>query len=215
MKKTILVAAIVLALCGSATAQTTFSLGLKAGGGMARQNISGVDWKLGFDGGAFFSVAFGQSFSIQPEILYTMKGLSVSSLDWKLNYIEIPILVKRQISMAGNVKPVFFVGPAIGILASAKSNISATGETGDIDIKDAFKSTDIGLCAGGGIELAVGTNGKLTMDIRGTFSITDNFEKTTPETELYKTGDTGLHNWNVAFMVGYGFDISPKAVSNP
>jgi len=52
----------------------------------------------------------------------------------------------------------------------------------------------------------VGTSGKLTLDARFTISLTDNFDKSSQEVEDIVT-DESLRNWNLALMVGYGFQL--------
>jgi hypothetical protein len=215
-----MITAMVLVLCGGATAQTTLDLGLKAGGGMSKLNVEGFDWKTGFDGGAFLSINFGQNFSIQPEVLYTQKGMKLSfmglvDVTWKLDYVEVPVLIKRTFPTSGSVKPVLFAGPAIGFLTTAKLTASALGIEEEFDIKDVHKSTDFGLCVGGGIDWLMGTSGKLTMDVRFTASLTDNFDRTNDVVEAYIPAGEGLHNWNIAFMVGYGFNLGKSAGVNP
>lgn len=214
MRRTIVIGVMVMALCGGAAASTTFDLGLKVGGGMSKLNIEGVDWKTGLDGGAFFNIKLNPNLSIQTEILYAQKGLKLDLMGlgeykWVMDYIEIPIVVKRGFSTTGNVKPVFFAGPAIGFLISAKQTLSLMGTEAEDDIKEVFKSTDIGLTVGAGIDWLMGTSGKLVMDLRFTISLTDNFDKSTALVEDI-VSDESLRNWNMAVMVGYGFGLGNK-----
>ncbi len=214
MRKPTVVAVMVMALCGSVAASTTFDLGLKVGGGMSRLNIEDFDMKAGFDGGAFFNVKFNPKLSIQTEILYAQKGTKFSLLGgeikWKLDYIEIPILVKQRVSTAGNVKPVFFAGPAIAILTSAKRISSSAGTDEEEDIKEEFESTDIGLAVGAGIDWLMGTSGILVMDLRFTVSLTNNSAAESASSVGFYVGDQSLRNWNITFMVGYGFQLGNK-----
>jgi hypothetical protein len=217
VKRSMMVAVMVLALCGGAMAQTISDVGFKAGGGMSKLNIEGVDWKMGFDGGAFLNMKFSPNLSIQPEVLYTQKGLKVDIMglaeyEWKMDYIEVPILVRREIPTSGNVRPVFFAGPAVSFLTSAKQTLSFMGDEVEEDIKDVFKSTDIGLIVGGGLDWLVGTSGKLVTDVRFTISLSDNFDKSSPLVEDIVT-DESLRNWNLTFMVGYAFGLGGKSGS--
>ncbi len=214
MRKMILAVAMVLLLCGGATAQTTFDLGLKVGGGMAKVNISGVDFKFGLDGGAFFGITPWPNTTIQTELLYAQKGMKVdiagvAEYKWKLDYIEVPILLKRTFPTQGSLKPYLTVGPVIGFLTSAKEveSIPLLGLEEEEDIKDAFKSTDIAIAVGGGLDYLVGTNGMLLLDLRFSISLTDNFEDKEKVEGAIIEGDESLRNWNITFMVGYGFEL--------
>lgn len=207
----VMVAVLVMALCGGAMAQPNLDLGFKLGGGMSKLNIEGVDWKMGFDGGAFCDIKLSPSFSIQPEVLYAQKGLKIDLMglgefEWKMDYVEVPILVKRGIPTSGNVTPVFFAGPVVSFLTSAKQTVSFMGQEAEDDIKDVFTSTDLGLLVGGGLDWLVGTSGKLVIDLRFTISLTDNFDKSSPLVEDI-VSDESLRNWNLAFMLGYGFGL--------
>ncbi|MEN6561432.1 MAG: porin family protein [Acidobacteriota bacterium] len=107
----------VLALPQAAAAGVKF--GLKGGANVA--NVNGnfsdalADWKstVGFCGGIFLELNFGRVLTIQPEILYTMKGADTGEGKLKFDYIEIPVLLKVRIPM-GSVHPFVFAGPAFG-----------------------------------------------------------------------------------------------------
>jgi hypothetical protein len=212
MRRPTMIAVMVMALCGSVAASTTFDLGLKVGGGMSKLNIAGADMKAGLDGGAFFGIRLNPNLSIQTEILYAQKGmefnlLGLGDFKWEMDYIEIPIVVKRGFSTSGNLKPVFFAGPAISFLSSAKRTSSVMGTEEEEDIKEGFKSTDIGVTAGAGLDWLMGTNGRLVADLRLTISLIEN--RDTSSDILQDTiGDEGsLRNLNITLMVGYGFEL--------
>jgi len=170
--------------------------GVKVGLDMANftgDDVSDAKMKLGIVGGGFITYAFSDLFAIQPELIFSMKGAKYEptggSYDFKLNYIEIPVLAKVLLAGGGNFKPNFYAGPAIGFLLSAKSDTT--------DVKDITKSTDFGLIGGAGADLHMGTGpGKITFDIRyevGLTSIDDS------------GADAKINNSTISFLVGYGF----------
>src|SRR3990170_4963838 len=55
-----------------------------------------TDMRLGFVGGGFLAINFHEAFAIQPEVVYSMKGIEDPDSDgaFKLNYVQIPILAK-------------------------------------------------------------------------------------------------------------------------
>ena len=150
---------------------------------------------LGFAFGGFLTYNFSPSFALQPEVLYSMKGFTISvegeEVDMKMNYLEIPLLFKFILG-TGPTKPCLFAGPSLGVLLSSEMS----GEGGSIDTDELWKSTDLGLAFGGGVGFPAG-KGSLTLDARYTMGIS-------------KTPDSGgedidIKNSNISFMVGYGF----------
>ncbi|WP_320814404.1 porin family protein [Flavobacterium sp.] len=108
---------------------------------------------VGYSVGFFTEIALTETFSIQPEILYSAQG-SKSHLFYggynfdvtmKLNYINVPVMFKYKAADKFSLE----AGPYIGFLTSAKlklKNSSLGSETEDI--KDLIKSTDLGFALG-------------------------------------------------------------------
>ena len=109
----------------------------------------------------------------------------------KLDYLEIPVLVKYMIPTEGKISPCFFAGPAVGMLMSAKY--------GDEDVKDFTKSIDFGVAFGAGVDVAMGEKGKLTFDARYTLGLANIVDE--------EGVDDKVKNANISFMVGYSFPI--------
>lgn len=154
MKKILLSAVAVMAF-GVAQAQE-IKFGAKAGlnianlGGDAETDGS----RTGFHIGAVAEFKLTETFSIQPELVYSMQGAKtkfgieelgmVVEEDLKLDYINIPIMAKYYVMEGLSLE----AGPQIGFLMSAKF--------GSEDVKDGYKSIDFGLAAGVGYELPMG-----------------------------------------------------------
>jgi opacity protein-like surface antigen len=200
-----------------ASAQGLTGYGIKAGLNLA--NISedwSDDWegvekkmKTGFSVGGFITYSINEMFAIQPEALYTMKGAKWEWADegWqdeeKLAYLEIPVLAKFTIPTQGNIAPNLFVGPALGILLSAKYYEEWDSESEERDIKDDMKSTDFGLAFGAGVEIGM-PHSAITIDGRYTLGLTNTCEPyTDPETGEETECDE--KNGVISFMVGYSF----------
>jgi hypothetical protein len=131
------------------TAAAGVKFGIKGGANIA--NVNGdftetiADWKssVGFCGGIFIELNFGRILTIQPEVLYTMKGADAGTGKLKFDYLEIPILLKIRIP-TGSLHPFVFAGPAFGF------NLKAALE--GIEINDMPKA-DYGAVVGGGLQL--------------------------------------------------------------
>ena len=170
-------------------------------GGINLANVAGDsvemnETKLCFGGGGFVEFPVAPLISVQPQLLYMMKGMKWggdTDSGVRLSYIEIPVLVKVNIPMAGPFNPNLFVGPYLGLNTGAEAYIEGVDE----DIKDQIKSTDYGLVLGGGFDYALAT-GKLTFDARYSMGLTS-IDDTDDDDDVKNTG--------IMFMVGYGFSL--------
>jgi hypothetical protein len=141
-------------------AAANIQFGIKAGGNIAKPTGADADdpmatlkSRVGFTGGIFFAFNFGKVLTIQPEIVYTMKGASYVALDdsytRKLyaDYIEIPLLLKLRIPLPV-IQPFVFAGPSVGFKLSEKT------EQDGVPIGDVlFKNNDYGAIFGAGVNL--------------------------------------------------------------
>lgn len=161
MKKTFLALALSLGVAGAAQAQSAH-FGIKAGASLTNFTGKGAgtnDYKFGFNGGFIANFAANDVFSIQPEVLYSMKGAKLdetiggTTLTQKqtLHYIDVPVLAHIN---AGGL--FFELGPQIGFLAAAKASIEANGQSASQDVKDQIKSVDFGYAAGLGYQMMNG-----------------------------------------------------------
>lgn len=120
-------------------------------GGLNITNITGdsdTNALVGFQVGGFAEIKIIERLAIQPELLYSTQGASYrligghdSSLELKLNYINIPVLAKFYVTKQFTVEG----GPQLGFLVSAKY-------FGKND-KDSYNSTDLGFNFGAGYNL--------------------------------------------------------------
>ena len=188
----------VLAAFTTTAAAEGMMIGAKGGLNIAKAYGDDVpddaDWAYGFIGGGFFNYMFAEMFAVQPELLYAMKGWKVTAadeteVDVKLNYIEIPVLLKVMIPTEGMIDPSIFAGPSIGFLMTAEAD--------DVDIKDNLKSTDFGLVVGAGIDYMLQEGkGAIMLDARYSLGLT-----TVDDT----ADEADVKNHGIAVMVGYGY----------
>ncbi|KAF2518520.1 PorT family protein [Flavobacterium salilacus subsp. salilacus] len=151
MKKLLLSAAAIMAFSVVSHAQE-IKFGVKAGlniadfGGDAETEGS----RTGFHAGGLAEFKLTETFSIQPELLYSMQGakgkdiLTGEEYDLKFDYINIPIMAKYYLMEGLSIE----AGPQVGFLMSAKAE--------DEDIKDSYKSIDIALNGGVAYDLPMG-----------------------------------------------------------
>ena len=155
-----------------AASSLTFAqtFGLKAGVNVASISNDGYDdtkSKVGFNAGAFANVPLGESFSIQPEVLYSQMGAkteyklgsTTASSELKLDYITVPVMFQYRFV------PQFYLeaGPEFGFLVSAKSKSSLNDNSSVVELnKDNFNGFNLGLGIGAGYDITknIGINAR-------------------------------------------------------
>jgi hypothetical protein len=173
--KRLMTVLLIAAFAGLATlpqpAAAGVQFGIKAGGNMAkptgldaRDPLATLQSRVGFLGGIFLAVNLSRVFTIQSEVLYTMKGATYVALDdtytdkLYADYIEVPLLLKLRIPTPV-VQPFIFAGPTVGFKLQEK--LMSNGE--EVPLTEAlFKNNDYGAIFGAGLNL--GRN--LMLDVR-------------------------------------------------
>ena len=148
MKKSLVV---VLALCFSTIyAQDKSSFGIKAGVNFAKltgDDVEDADGRTGLNIGAIFELPISESFSIQPEVVYSQQGLQSEEngieSKLKLDYINIPVMAKFYVSDGFALE----LGPLFGFNINSEFEVDGGGSSASADFEAA--SFDLGL--GGGI----------------------------------------------------------------
>ncbi len=181
-------------------AQKKLGAGIKAGINIANQVTSGdaenVDTKalVGFHGGVTVSYFIIDQVAIQIDGLISQKGsnwndLSFSGKD-KLSYLDIPVLVRFQALDFLNVH----AGPQFGFLLKA----TQFPDDGDkYDIKDYYKSSDIGF--------VLGAEGNLPLNFNVTLRYI--FGLSVVNTQYYYDVDDWRNN---VFQVSLGYRLMGK-----
>lgn len=154
--------------------------GIKAGVNLSnfyQEELGSQNLRLGFNAGIFTELAVGESFSIQPELLFTTKGNQITygendnlfqnllngdedaltgDVETNLTYIELPVLAKFTINEVINLH----VGPYVSYLLDASSQVDGTlsDRLGELD-RNGFNTWDYGVAAGIGVDLNLVTIG--------------------------------------------------------
>jgi hypothetical protein len=179
--------------------------GIKAGMNIANMHgddVPGLQSRVGFCGGGFVTLGLKDVFAIQPEILYTQKGVKwevrlippgPNDGTLKLDYIEIPFLFKLMSPVKGGVKGNLYVGSYFAINVNAKCRIETNVTTEEWDYGTFVKDTDFGIVLGGGADFSL-KKGEIVLDGRYTLGLTT-------------TSEDGWDQKNkvVSFMLGYSF----------
>ncbi|QXP58828.1 porin family protein [Olleya sp. HaHaR_3_96] len=155
MKKLLFITAITIFGFTNAQAQEV-EFGAKIGAnftsiyGDTNDNVELITSVINF--GVYSEISLTEKFSFQPEIMYSIQGFSinddVAGTDdiVSLNYLNVPLMGKYHVTKGLSLE----AGPQIGFLLSAKNE--------DIDVKDTFKSIDVGVNLGLEYKLENGLN---------------------------------------------------------
>lgn len=169
------IAAIVFAHADAAAQQ--LQAGVRAGVNLANVSVDGDDSRPSFDtraglvAGAFVTWQAVSWLQVQPEVLYAAKGASLEQegIDAQLilDYLEVPLLARVTRRVSGT--SVYVVaGPALAWRLGAKSRAEFSGATEEIDLAGDVESFDLGIVAGGGVDV-----GRFVIDARYTFGVRD------------------------------------------
>jgi len=173
MKKTSLLIAFLFV---SLAAFSQVGLGIKAGVNFSNIDFEDIstDSKTGFHFGGFANVKLGETFALQPEILYSTIGAEFpdGTDDIDFHYLQIPILLQANLSILN-----LYAGPQIGII----TNVDVP-EPYD----DEFKSTDWSMIFGAGIDLPL----KFEVGGRYVYGITD-------VSDIPDFGSVNNHTWQL------------------
>jgi hypothetical protein len=115
----------------------------------------------------------GADWAIQTEGLFTMKGAALASANAsataKLDYLEVPVLLRYDVAVGGRVRPFAYVGPSASLKTTC--DIEAHGQGGSLNLSceeaarrfgtpgtsSSYVVGDVGGVVGGGIALNVGS----------------------------------------------------------
>lgn len=191
----------------SVSAQT--SIGVKAGIGISDISVEddgSFDSRTAFIGGGFATIGLGETFFVQPELLYALKG---ASSDFEgveatigLDYIEIPLLFGAQFGLGGSsVVPRVFAGPAVAFETGCKISGEEGGVSVELDCEEAeiqTKSVDFGLVFGAGLAIPLG-GFELILDGRYDLGLTN------IDDSEFESASAKNRAWQ--FMAGVGFPV--------
>ena len=192
--KTLFASLMLGSMCSAGLYAQGIDFGLKAGVNLANQKITGVyemdtKAKVGFHGGVFVTWMFSEQLGLQPEVLFSAQGSKDDEdlYDYSIitNYVNIPVLVRFDINDTFSVH----AGPQFGILMSAKEDDGS----GKDDIKDDFKTTDIGLALGAEANLPL----NFGVGLRYAFGLTNVLK------EEMSFDDTEIKNGTLQIYVKY------------
>jgi opacity protein-like surface antigen len=161
-------------------------------------------------GGSFVMMFSGLPIGIEADLLYMIGGTKLEAdvntgggvvkvtQTEKLTSLQIPVLFVGKFTTKSIVSPYAYVGPALGIVLSAKTLVEAPGfESSETDAKSEVNTTDFALVFGGGAEFMVAKKIGITADVRYSLGLSD----------LAKSDDVKAKSRNLMFFAGVLFHL--------
>lgn len=217
MRKLVLIILLLILLILSLVSRGLAEMGIKTGINKTDLHFSIRIPNVSFDSrstwliGLFYAFNISKHVTLQPEIFYAQKGgisketfsKEVITINHKLSYIEIPLLVKFKIPNKSFIKPLFFFGPYAAYCLNAKAEQTAFRETEEIDLEKYIKKWDFGLVFGAGLEFNLkGMN--FLVDARYSFGFT-NIARNYDEIYYEFTESDFIKNSAFVILIGAGF----------
>lgn len=131
----------------------------------------------GFNVGAAADYYFSDRWSIKGKLIYDQKGWDNDFIEtesgtyatnYNLDYLTVPVMANWHFGSKRNWYLNF--GPYAGFLLSAKDSRF------DIDVKEAFNTTDFGLALGIGVKIPVSDKLKIALEYDGQSGFSDIFK---------------------------------------
>lgn len=180
------------------------SFGPKAGLNISKFTGDAEDQKMktGFHVGGFVDYKINESFSVRPELLYSMVGsrekydnpdVGYEEYTGKYSYLTLPIMARYHFSAVPGLNVA--AGPYVGFLLSAKVKAESDGlPSAEMDVKDQTKKVDVGIGVGAAYEFYQG----LFAELRGNFGLTNISD--------VDGSDSKVKNLVLQISVGYRFN---------
>ncbi len=197
----------------SLSAQQRWSIGPRVGANIS--NLMGDfpnnKWLPGWSVGGFIMYSDINHFGISGDILFSQKGAKFENVSsptgratytQRINYLEIPVLARYFLTLSGNFRPNFFIGPSVAFRLNAKSkNYSVNNsELPDQDISYVFRPADLGLVGGIALNFEVAKGKRVLLDARYTYGLVD----------IATAAPGTVRNSAITLNLSYGFGVGKK-----
>jgi opacity protein-like surface antigen len=149
-------------LCWGATAEAQWSVGGVVGMNAASIKVTPEVSSEAYSGRAAFAIGavvdrqLMDNLDLHMEPMYLQKGAKVGdvgfSATFKLNYFELPVMVRYSLPLDLPVMPYVMAGPSVGLLSKAKYD----WEDGEDDATDETRKIDFSAGFGAGVQIPEG-----------------------------------------------------------
>ena len=151
-----------------------------------------------FGAGGIMLYPLSEVLDLQVEAMYLLKGSKSTiegfddDFEFNLAYLSVPVMGRYNLG-SGDTSPYIVVGPEFGFLLSAKSKFGDEEE----DVKDDFKSLDLGLNIGAGVSMNMGAT-PMFVEVRYSLGLSD-------INDIPDDSDITVKTTGIQFFVGMMF----------
>jgi hypothetical protein len=206
MKKSVIVALAVVCAAALIPQSLIAEVGIRVGASFSKYQWTTpppTGYKLDFlpfvAGGVYFNAGRG-FISIQSELLMTRMGgryaLEGDSLEFRFDYIQLPLLLKIKVLPASSVCPFFSFGGYGAYLFKAQGVLVLDPDRTVEDLIEEYKRLDAGLVFNGGLDF------RLT---RATISIECRYVHGLMNVEKYQVEGSYMKHRSIIALIGIGF----------
>ena len=194
------------------------SVGIKGGLNLSKldykDDLQGYDFtfRQGMNLGLFTEYNLSNDLLIYAEAIYSMRGTEYGLEEFtlggitvpahkfiqKLDYLEIPLMIRYNFLLDSKLTPNVFLGPVASFLLNEKIElIEEDISKGEVGQEDQIKSTEFGIILGIGADYSL-PSGKIVFDIRYHYGLTNvnNVEQ-----------GSKINSSTISFNIGYGFNL--------
>ncbi|HET7217831.1 MAG TPA: porin family protein [Vicinamibacterales bacterium] len=168
---------LVVLMAGAANGAAAQELSYGVKGGVTFATLSfdpsseiSYDLRTGIVAGGFVAFPLGSRLAIQPEGLFAQKGAKAEdlgvSVTIKIDYVEVPVLVKYRIAGGSARSFHLFGGPSVAFKVKSSSSAEFEGSTVEVGNDADIETVDYGVLFGAGMDA-----GRFTIDGRFTFGL--------------------------------------------
>ena len=176
--------------------------------GNSTAEASGV---VGWGWGAFLGFNLSDHVGLQGEVMYSPLAQKYKIADRveeiKIDYINIPLLLRINTGYSKPVNLNFVFGPQFGYNVGSSTHTEDHGQTTDFETKVAVKSGDLGIAYGVGLDFSLGGYTKLGIGYRGVYGLIDISENSNSTTTSdYYVLDRTYTRTNAGYIgLSFGF----------
>ncbi len=175
MKKFAIPALLILILISESRAQSPVEVGIRGGVNLA--NLGNVDFdtrvRTGILAGIYADISLPVlPFDLETGVYFSQKGSEFDESDveltFKLDYIEVPVLVKLPFGNLPQLKPYFIAGPYVEFNVNAEVENEGRNDVFTVDLDDETEFFNFGAMVGVGSDLDIGL---ITLNFQGRFGL--------------------------------------------
>ncbi|HEY7894391.1 MAG TPA: porin family protein [Gemmatimonadaceae bacterium] len=152
-------------------------------------DVTGASNRTGLQAGLYLTLHMNHAWSVEPEALYTQQGTTSQGTTLKMNYIQVPVLLRWDVASHNPVHPFFIAGPAAAFQIGCDASGGGQSMTCDqlsqeSDGSFSKKSFDVLGVAGAGLGFNFGAT-QMSLGARYNYGFSDAFSNTDAKNRFF------------------------------